>query len=227
LLKTREIADGQDGKRPIAVGPVVFTRDQSKPCAMTLALGASYENPVPGSGGRGSVPLVGIAVLHWGSREATAACLESLRKATYTAVRIFLVDNARSLDRTIAQRTTTLAIEILRPPGNLGFAEGGDLGIAAALEAGTEYIFLLNNDAVVSRHCLEILVSVVRGTPRAGILLPQIAFQEVADTMHSRNNMPEFQLMIATVLVMSILCAEAHLDGNVDCVFDEIARGAA
>jgi GT2 family glycosyltransferase len=105
--------------------------DQSKPCAMPLALGASYENPVPGSGGRGSGP-----------------------------VRIFL-------SPTLVRWTglPPLAIEILCPPGNLGFAKGFDLGIAAALEAGTEYIFLLNNDAVVSRHCIEILVSVVRSTP--------------------------------------------------------------
>jgi GT2 family glycosyltransferase len=139
------------------------------------------------AGARGSVPLVGIVVLHWGSRQATAACLESLREATCTAVRVFIVDNARSLDHTTAQRAVPLAIEILRPPRNLGFAEGCDWGIAAALEAGVEYIFLLNNDAVVSRHCLEILVSVARSTPRAGILSPQIAFQEVADTVWYRG----------------------------------------
>src|SRR5206468_8235031 len=91
------------------------------------------------AGARGSVPLVGIVVLHWGSREATAACLESLQKATYTAVRVFLVDNARSLDHTTAQRAAPLAIEIIRPPRNLGFAEGCDWGITAALNAGAEY----------------------------------------------------------------------------------------
>ena len=83
-------------------------------------------------------------------------------------------------------------VEILRPPGNLGFAEGCDWGIAAALDAGVDYVFLLNNDAVVSRHCLDILVSVARSTPRAGILSPQIAFQEAADRVWYRGG--EFSL---------------------------------
>lgn len=135
----------------------------------------------------GSVPVVGIIVLHWGAREATEACLESLRKATYTAVRVFLVDNARSLDEATAQQAAPLAIEIFRPPRNLGFAEGCDWGINAAVNAGVEYIFLLNNDAVVGRHCLETLVSVARSTPNSGVLSPQIAFQEATDKVWYRG----------------------------------------
>ena len=147
-----------------------------------------YENGVPSKAvASGSVPVVGIVLLHWGAREATEACLESLRKAAYPAIRVFLVDNARSLDDTTAHRAAPLAIEILHPPRNLGFAEGCDWGISAALDAGVEYIFLLNNDAVVSRHCLETLVSVARSTPRAGILSPQIAFQEAADKVWYRG----------------------------------------
>src|SRR4029434_6688472 len=104
------------------------------------------------AGAGAPVAVVGIVVLHWGPWAATEACLESLRTATYTAVRVFLVDNARSLDEATARLAAPMAIEILRPPRNLGFAEGCDWGIAAALEAGREYVFLLNNDAVVWRH---------------------------------------------------------------------------
>jgi GT2 family glycosyltransferase len=129
----------------------------------------------------GITPSVGIVVLHWGARETTETCLESLRRAAYATVRVFLVDNTCSLDDAIVQHVAPLRVEILRPPRNLGFAEGCDWGIAAALEAGVDYVFLLNNDAVVSRHCLDHLVSIARSTPRAGILSPQIAFREAAD----------------------------------------------
>ena len=126
-------------------------------------------------------PVVGIVVLHWGPLEATEACLRSLQRTTYPAVRVFLVDNARSLDPTTAELAAPLVIDILRPPRNLGFAEGCGWGIKAALDAGVEYIFLLNNDAMVSRDCLEILVSVAKNTPGVGILSPQIAFQDAVD----------------------------------------------
>jgi GT2 family glycosyltransferase len=141
---------------------------------------------------RESVPVVGTVVLHWGARAATEACLESLRAAAYPAVRVFLVDNARCLDDATAQRAAPLPVEILRPPRNLGFAEGCDWGIAAALEAGADYVFLLNNDAVVSPQCLATLVSVARSTSRAGILSPQIAFQEATDRVWYRGG--EFSL---------------------------------
>ena len=127
------------------------------------------------------VPVVGVVVLHWGSPRATEACLRSLQRSMYPAVRVFLVDNARSLDSTTAELAAPLAIDILRPTRNLGFAEGCGWGIAAALDAGVDYIFLLNNDAVVSRDCLEILVSAAKSIPGAGILSPQIAFQEAVD----------------------------------------------
>ena len=140
----------------------------------------------------GSVPDVGIVVLHWGAREATVACLESIRSAEYPSVRVFVVDNARSLDATITDRAAPMPIEILRPPRNLGFAEGCGWGIAAALKANVDYIFLLNNDAVVNRHCLETLVAVARHTPGAGILSPQIAFQEAPDQVWYRGG--EFSL---------------------------------
>jgi GT2 family glycosyltransferase len=105
---------------------------------------------------------------------------------------VFVVDNARSLDGAIAERTAPMTVEILRPPRNLGFAEGCGWGIAAALNTDVDYIFLLNNDAVVRRHCLETLVEVARRTPRAGILSPQIAFQESPDQVWYRGG--EFSL---------------------------------
>jgi GT2 family glycosyltransferase len=138
------------------------------------------------------VPVVGVVVLHWGAREATEACLESLRDAGYPSVRVFVIDNARSLDETAGHRAAPIAVDILRPPRNLGFAEGCAWGIAAALEADVDYIFLLNNDALVSRECLETLVTVARCTPGAGILSPQIAFQEARDQVWYRGG--EFSL---------------------------------
>lgn len=78
------------------------------------------------------------------------------------------------------------------PSRNLGFAEGCDWGIAAALNTGVEYIFLPNNDAVVNPDCLSTLISAAQSTPRAGLLSPQIAFQEALDTVWYRGG--EFSL---------------------------------
>jgi len=52
-------------------------------------------------------------------------CLESLSQDSFSGKRtVFLIDNAQSLDRSLAARLPSLDIEIDRPARNLGFAEG-------------------------------------------------------------------------------------------------------
>jgi GT2 family glycosyltransferase len=53
---------------------------------------------------------------------------------------------------------------------NLGFAGGNNVGILAALRAGADYVYLLNNDTVVDPAFLDELVAVARSHQRAGAL---------------------------------------------------------
>jgi GT2 family glycosyltransferase len=102
-------------------------------------------------------------------------CLESLARDSFSGKRtVFLIDNAQSLGRSLAARLPSLDIEIDRPARNLGFAEGCARGIALALACGADFILLLNNDAVVERSCLELLVEAATDSPEAGLLSPRI-----------------------------------------------------
>jgi GT2 family glycosyltransferase len=69
----------------------------------------------------------------WGALEATRACLDALRNVEHPDIRVFLVDNALALDDTTVRRAAPLAVELLRPHRNLGFADRCNLGIAATL----------------------------------------------------------------------------------------------
>lgn len=83
-------------------------------------------------------------------------CLDSLAKGSRVPY-IIVVDNGSrdgSLER-IMQRYTPDSypyIEIISLPENTGFCHAVNLGIQ---KAGTEYVFLLNNDTVVEEHCVE------------------------------------------------------------------------
>jgi GT2 family glycosyltransferase len=147
----------------------------------------------PGRAGAGlAAPVVGVIVLHWGPVELTAACLASLRDAAYPALRAVVVDNAGSLDEGVLAAAGALPVDVIRPPANLGFAEGCGWGVTTALDAGVDYVFLLNNDAVVDRDCLGHLVAAARALGRPGILSPQIAFRDAPGTVWSRGG--EFSL---------------------------------
>jgi GT2 family glycosyltransferase len=125
---------------------------------------------------RSDRPRVGIVILHWGATEVTARCLNSLRRVSYTPKTVFLVDNARNLDASVAGLLDPGEVEVLRPERNLGFSEGSAMGAAAALAARAGYVLLLNNDVVVEPSFLDRLVEVAQADARAGLLCPQIAF---------------------------------------------------
>ncbi len=70
-------------------------------------------------------------------------------------------------------RAALRRLHLIRAGENLGFAAGCNLGADFALSRGTEYVWLLNNDAVVSPETLSELVSCsARGSfPVAGSLV--------------------------------------------------------
>lgn len=74
---------------------------------------------------------------------------------------------------------------MIRTGKNLGFAGGNNVGIRYALALGTDWILLLNNDAVVDPHFLEEMVAVAQTTPNVGIIGPKIYFYERPDIIQS------------------------------------------
>ncbi|MEI6104898.1 MAG: glycosyltransferase family 2 protein [Methanothrix sp.] len=58
---------------------------------------------------------------------------------------------------------------IIKNKKNYGFAQGNNIGIEFALNNGTEYIFILNNDTIVAHDFLDILVDAIENDMEVGI----------------------------------------------------------
>ena len=121
-------------------------------------------------------PKVYIVVLNWNGRDETLACLWSLRRIAYDNYRIILVDNG-STDGS-PEEVARLFPEVLliRNVKNVGFDEGNNIGIRAAIEKKADAVLLLNNDTVVCRNILRILSGTAAIYPDAGILGPKIYY---------------------------------------------------
>ncbi len=61
-------------------------------------------------------------------------------------------------------------IHIIENDKNYGFAEGNNIGMRYALERGTDYIFLLNNDTVVDSMFLNEGIKAAQADPAIGIV---------------------------------------------------------
>lgn len=121
-------------------------------------------------------PLVFIILVNWNGKDDTLECLASLHQQTYPNRRILVVDNGSTDGSVEAIRAQYPEVTILALSENRRFAGGNNIGIRRALEAGAEYVLLLNNDTTADRNMLRVLVGTMRSRPDAGMVAPKIYY---------------------------------------------------
>ena len=126
------------------------------------------------------LPLVSIITINYDHPEVTCALLASLRKITYPAIEIIVVDNASPNDDPSVIKQNFDEIQFIQSKENLGFAGGNNLGIR---NAHGKYILLLNNDTEVDAGFLEPMVAKFESNARIGAISPKIKFFHTPDTI--------------------------------------------
>lgn len=119
------------------------------------------------------LPLVSIISVNFNQPAVTTEMVESLMKITYPDVEIIVVDNGSTFGNLEKNLQKYPAVKLIKSSENLGFAGGNNLGIK---QANGDYIFLLNNDAVVDPGFLEPLVQKCLNNPKIGVVSPKIYF---------------------------------------------------
>lgn len=130
-------------------------------------------------------PFVITVILNSNRRDETVACLASLHQSTYGNHQVLVLDNASTDGSVEAIRTAFPEVELLALEENRGYAGNNNVGIAAALEKGADWIFVLNEDTVVDSHCLERMVTAGQSEPRTGIVGPTVYHHDEPDVIQS------------------------------------------
>lgn len=134
-------------------------------------------------------PKIAIIVLNWNGKQDTLACLESLTELTYSNFEIIVVDNG-SIDASAeAIKTRFPQFLLIENRENLGFAEGNNVGMRAAMQRGADMFFLLNNDTVVGADILDHFVGLFDGHPEIGILGAKICLFDQKQTLDHLGGM--------------------------------------
>jgi GT2 family glycosyltransferase len=111
-------------------------------------------------------PLASVIILGWGGEPYISACLSALRRQTYPALEVIVVDNG-SPDRTgeIIEANYP-EVRLIRTGRNLGVAGGNNVGLKAA---HGQIRVLINADVEARPDWLERLVRAMLAGPTIGV----------------------------------------------------------
>lgn len=118
---------------------------------------------------------VSLIVLNYNGLEVIKKTFSSYLKLDYPNYEIIFVDNA-STDGSIdfingLTKKTPIRIKIVRSEKNLGYAAGNNLGVKYA---SGKFLWILNNDVVVTKNSLKELVNFIGKDVKVGIVQPKV-----------------------------------------------------
>ena len=120
-------------------------------------------------------------ILSWNNYNDTKECIASLLSSDYPIHSAIIIDNGsqdNSVEMLYKQFREDHRVHFLLNESNLGFAAGINPGIQAALKGGADYIFIVNNDAIVHPQAIGHLIKAAEEEKSAGIVGPRIFYRK-------------------------------------------------
>ena len=129
------------------------------------------------------VKLLNVIIVNWNGRELLTECLESLRGQEYKPLDITLVDNG-SVDGSVDFVAQTYPeVRTIALSKNAGFSAANNIALIALNNVRSEYVALLNNDAVAHPMWLKNLVNALESHQEAGFAASKMLFYDNPDVI--------------------------------------------
>lgn len=122
--------------------------------------------------------LVTITV-NWNLKDDTLECIDSLLAAGQDPEDIILIDNGSSDGSVIEfEKHYDDRIQMIKNQSNLGYAQAVNQGVILALAKNADWLFLINNDTIVSPDIFQKFYSTIQNHPQYLIQSPLIFYHE-------------------------------------------------
>jgi GT2 family glycosyltransferase len=117
-----------------------------------------------------------IILLNYNNWQDTVECVKSLEEAGIDSSSILVVENSSTDDSYVCLKEQLGTVSLLKTGRNLGFSGGNNFGINHALKFNPQYIILLNNDTLVDKDSIRILIDEMNNHPEASLGTGQIRY---------------------------------------------------
>ncbi|MFA6254798.1 MAG: glycosyltransferase family 2 protein [Patescibacteria group bacterium] len=136
------------------------------------------------------VKKVLIVILVYNGADFLRDCLSSLAKITYPkdSFEILVIDNA-STDASVQYLKNNWAdIKLIENKENSGFAAGNNIGLQYGIDNGFDYVYLLNQDTVVSPNFLDEVMAIAQTDEKIGAVQSKLLLYQDQGKINSIGN---------------------------------------
>jgi len=128
------------------------------------------------TGSSSSAPRIGVVTVTYNSASVIDGFMRSILSQRHNNFELYVIDNA-SADRTLRALTnyTDSRITLIANDKNLGVAEGNNQGIRRAMQAGCDFVLLINNDTEFDAELMATMVEAIEKR-RADMLVPKMMY---------------------------------------------------
>jgi len=118
-------------------------------------------------------PKVGIVLVNYNGLNFQNDCIKTIKNMSYSNYEIIVVDNA-STDKSMEMlKQYYPEVTIIECEENHGVAKGNNIGIRYAIDNGSQYILLLNNDTEIDA---ELLTEMIKKADENILITPKIYY---------------------------------------------------
>jgi GT2 family glycosyltransferase len=128
---------------------------------------------------------IGTVIVTWNQTRLTLECLAALGAAGAAMGDVWVVDNGSAPPALPVVAARFPGVRSLDLGRNTGFTGGSNAGAAAALAAGCDAIFFLNNDALVAPGALDALGAALVSDGRIAAVAPKVCFADRPEIIQS------------------------------------------
>ena len=99
-----------------------------------------------------------IVLINYENWKDTSECINSLKNAGIESSNILIIENDSKNDSLFELQRLFPDIQILKQNQNKGFSGGNNIGISYAIQNHFEYVILLNNDTLIEKNAISLLI---------------------------------------------------------------------
>jgi GT2 family glycosyltransferase len=142
-----------------------------------------------------------VAVIaNWNGGRENVDCVGSLLAEGIAPIDVVFVDNGSDDGSDEMVRARFPGITLIKNRQNVGFGEASNQGARAALERRAEAVFFVNNDVVLPKGSLALLVRALETDAHLGIVGPRVLYKNDPSRIWCAGGMLTWRQNLSTLL---------------------------